>query len=126
MTSSVCPVNRFSSAPVWASYIHTPILLATASLVPSGEYLISWISPFPSRTFAPSGKPHFDESWARMLVVKVSVMQSVITIENNLFFIRMYSFSVAGLNHLGLTQMEKYRPLGRTCEIQPMIQCLKQ
>ena len=41
---------------VVVSYIHIPVELAAASNVPSGEYLISLISPLPNRAIAPSGR----------------------------------------------------------------------
>ena len=41
LVALVCSVNKSSSSPVWASYIQTPMELATARRLPSGEYAIS-------------------------------------------------------------------------------------
>ena len=55
-TKDVCPVSRESSSPVCVSYSQIPGALPTARRVPSGEYAISLIQPFPRRAFAPSGR----------------------------------------------------------------------
>ena len=68
-THLLCPPISATSAPVLASYTQIPMLLPTASRLPSGEYAISLIVPLPRRALAPSGKCHCGESWALLVVM---------------------------------------------------------
>ena len=88
LIQSVCPTNRSSSSPVCASYIQIPIELATARRVLSGEYAISPIVPLPSLAFAPSGKCHCGESWAKVFGVEVIITKHTIRIIESVVFIK--------------------------------------
>ena len=84
-TPSVCPDSVRMFSPVCVSHKR---MFLTARRVPSGEYAISPIHPLPSLAFAPSGKCHCGESWAKVFGVEVIITKHTIRIIESVVFIK--------------------------------------
>ena len=96
------PASSESSSDVSASYNHIPILPATASNEPSGEYVISFIRPLPRRALAPSGKLNwvcaaYCAKQGRML--RLETIKTVnVNVKRNVLFIFMDFCLLYGLS----------------------------